>query len=60
MNGECKSRYVVRVPFPDEDLYSFLLDSAGKVRYYDSKKDAAATAQQYTEALIMEIKYYGF
>jgi len=60
MGETCLIRYSVRVPFPDEDKYCFVLDKAGKVHYYDDRNNAEEVARQFYEAVIMESKYYGF
>lgn len=53
-------RYVIRVDFPDDDLFCFVLDKFGDIYYYDSKESAGTIADSYDSAVIMEIKYYGF
>ncbi len=57
---EKRVRYCVRCPFPDEDLWCFVLDKEGKVRYYDNVVDAEAEAYNYDDATVMECTYYGF
>ena len=54
-----RTRYCIRVPFPDEDLFCFVLDSRGDVAYYWNKADAEAEAKRYVDALIVENKLHG-
>ena len=54
-----KVHYSVRCPFPDEDMWCFLLDKSNKVHYYDSKADATAEAAKYVNAIVVEHVYYG-
>ena len=55
-----RKRYSVRVPFPDEDKYCFVLDNQGKVSYYEHRADAEEMARHYQDATIVETQYYGF
>lgn len=58
--GQNITRYAIRVPFPDEELFCFVLNSSGKVQYYESRADAELVAKQYIDACIIEEKYCGF
>ena len=52
-------RYAVRAPFPDEDMYCFLLDKNGGVHYHESKADAEFAASFYVDAVVVEFTYCG-
>lgn len=60
MERECIIRYAIKCPFPDDDLYCFVLDKEGNVSYYENRGDAEARAREYTDATIVEVRYYGF
>lgn len=53
-------RYAVKCPFPDADMYCFVLDNCGKVRYYNSREEAELAAKEYKDATVVKTGYYGF
>jgi len=60
MDSDYVIRYVIRVNFPDDDLFCFVLDKLGNIIYYNSKESAETIADSYSDTVIIEIKYYGF
>lgn len=55
---EPRMRYVVRVPFPDSDLYCFVLDNQGKIHYYEKEEVAMSVAKE-LNGVVIESRYYG-
>lgn len=51
-------RYAIRCPYPDSDLYCFVLDKQSKVSYYDSEVNARDEASKYENATVVEVKTY--
>lgn len=64
MEDPIKMRYCIRVPFPDFDLWCFVLDKDDKV-YYTNKEDARIRASEFegsmliSEPITQELKLFG-
>jgi hypothetical protein len=58
-DDKCRLRYAIRCPFPDEDMYCFVLDKDGKVAYYETKANAEERAKEIKDAVIVETRYFG-
>lgn len=53
-------KYSIRTPFPDSDLYCYVLDTDGEVVYYELRKDAESVSELHENADIIESKWYDY